>query len=391
MLRKSLIFFLVFSFSCQGANVVFNAVNSTNLLGEKLYLQLHQKEGNLIFSPFGIANLLAAAYYASSDATKKSFEDSLQYSDNENVTLIQFARLLKQVQDPRFILGSSVWLQSNAFKNKTEEIVRKYFGQVFYNVNFQKNTNLALDEINKWASAISEGKVPKILQESNLDPNFDILLISLFYLRGIWRTPFIKEETKEELFQIDPLKSKKVPMMHVVGEFGYSSNDRFFLIELPLAVPKGLRREISFYFLHPKVPEWMLSIEENFNIKTILQAARGMQKNNMSINLPIFDLSELISLKEPLEEIGLKAPFEVGANFSKVTKKAPVGINKFFHVAPFSINESGVEAADSPVKTVHPHKLPKNLIQFSFNRPFLFFAIDKGTGVVLLMGRVSEP
>lgn len=370
-------------------SVIFHAVDSSNNLGERLYLQMHQKEGNFVYSPYTISTLLAISYFSASNETKRALEKNLQFSDNQNITLTQFARLLKQIKDPRISTSSSIWLQSNAIKNKTEEVVNRFFGPIFHNVDFNKNLRAIAEEINKLSSAATGGKLTQFIQESNLSPDLKMLLTDLFFLKAAWRTPFPQENTKEEIFQMDAIKSKNVKMMHVSSEFAYSSSDRFFLIEVPLAIPKGIRKEISFYLLLPKIPEWMLTIEEEFNVKTILQAARGVQKTMMELSIPLFDISELISLKEPLEQIGLNDLFLNAANFTKILPKG--GISKFFHVSPLNVTESGIEANELSTKALPIKKKSKDTIQFIFNRPFLFFAIDKGTGAILLMGRISEP
>lgn len=350
---------------------------------------MHQKEGNFVYSPFTISTLLAISYFSSSNETKRALEDNLQFSDNQNITLTQFARLLKQVKDPRISTSSSIWLQSNAIKNKTEEVVNKFFGPIFHNVNFNRNLGAVVEEINKLSSTATGGKLTQFIQDSNLSPDLKMLLTDLFFLKAAWRTPFYQENTREEIFHMDAIKSKNVKMMHAVGEFAYSSSDRFFLIEVPLAIPKGGRKEISLYLLLPKIPEWMLTVEEEFNVKTILQAARGMQKNVIELSIPVFDISELIALREPLEEIGLNDLFLETANFTKILPKG--GISKFFHVSPFSVSEAGIETSELPAKSMPIKKKSKDTIQFIFNRPFLFFVIDKGTGTILLMGRISEP
>lgn len=368
---------------------MFNAVNSSNKLGEMLYKPLHQKQGNFAFSPFAISSLLSITYFTASNETKMAIEKALQFSDNPNIALMQFARLLKQIQDPRMNISNSIWLQGSAIKNRTEDVVNNSFGLIFRKVDFNKNSPSIVQGINRMAAIATKGKVMSLLEESNLSADMRLLLIDLFYLKGEWQVPFQPNETHEGNFQIDPIKAKPVKMMQAVGEFAYSSSDRFFLLELPLAQPKGIRKEISFYLLLPKQAEWMLSIEENFNVGEILQAARGVQKNIIALSLPMFDISELLSLREPLDEIGLKAIFLNSANFSKIIKEG--GVDKFFHASPLSLNEYGVEGPDAPVK--QPKKAVKfeENVEFTFDRPFLFFAIDKTTGIILLIGRISEP
>ena len=79
----------------------------------------------------------------------------------------------------------------------------KYAAEVFQNAG--------LDEINGWVNRKTEGKIDKILD--GLDPDSAAVLLNAVYFKARWSSPFDKNVTKDDAFNLSATQMVQVPMM----------------------------------------------------------------------------------------------------------------------------------------------------------------------------------
>lgn len=389
MVQKSIFCFLLFCFlPCHAELTFFNAVSNSNQFGERLFHQLRRNEGNFAYSPYSISLLLNLIYFSSSKETKITLQENLDYSDNQNITLLQFARILRQTKDPRITVGTSIWLQPKINRHKVSPYIDRYYGDIFHYVNFKDGEKVVAD-MNNWSSKITENTLPLLVQESNIKPDLRFLPVSLLFLKSNWKIPFPQEATNEEDFYFESQNSKKVKMMRVIDNYFYSESENFFLVEIPFENPKMVRKEISLYILQSKNPEEQVAVEEELSIREVLRTAGRSRRVFMDLSLPIFNITELLSLDYAFNSLGIGEMFQSSANFSKIEMDR--GLDKFLHVAPISINEFGQQTSFSSLKKPYKPREDKNIMKIQFNRPFLFFVVDKNLNLILLIGRLFEP
>jgi serpin B len=96
-------------------------------------------------------------------------------------------------------------------------------------------------------------------------------------------------------------------------------------------------------------------------------------------------------MSDLLKELGMKSAFDpYTADFSGINSTEGLYISDVFHKAFINVNETGTEAAAATgvvIGIVSIEILP----EFRADHPFLFFIIDKHTGLILFMGRVADP
>jgi serpin B len=93
--------------------------------------------------------------------------------------------------------------------------------------------------------------------------------------------------------------------------------------------------------------------------------------------------------------MGVRHAFDQGlADFTGISDDKPLFIGAVFHEAFVSVDEQGTEAAAATAVQmlrdieVAPDKGP---VAFTADHPFLFLIRHRGTGVVLFVGRMSDP
>ena len=90
--------------------------------------------------------------------------------------------------------------------------------------------------------------------------------------------------------------------------------------------------------------------------------------------------------------MGMPLAFSDLADFSGMTGKRDLKIDKIIHKAFVEVNEEGTEAAGATaVIMVERTSFPPEKKVFNANRPFAFVIYDKENGSILFIGKVMNP
>ena len=89
--------------------------------------------------------------------------------------------------------------------------------------------------------------------------------------------------------------------------------------------------------------------------------------------------------------MGMPIAFSGSADFSGISKKKDLRIDKVFHKAFLEFTEQGAEAAAATAITMTRTAVNLHGPKFWANRPFIFFIWDKTNNVILFMGRIERP
>ena len=101
------------------------------------------------------------------------------------------------------------------------------------------------------------------------------------------------------------------------------------------------------------------------------------------------------TLNRSLADMGMKAAFSRGADFSNLCECRPgdVYISDVLHKAVIEVNEKGTEAAAvTAIKIKLTSAMPvEDPFHMIVDRPFLTAIVDDDTGLILFMGAISDP
>jgi serpin B len=118
----------------------------------------------------------------------------------------------------------------------------------------------------------------------------------------------------------------------------------------------------------------------------------GLGDAHVQLGLPRFEFRTQAMLRAALGELGMPVAFTDDADFSGM---GPQGedllIQDVVHEAFISVDEEGTEAAAATAVIVGVTSAPQQMVELTVDRPFLFVIRDGETGVVLFMGRVTDP
>ena len=106
-----------------------------------------------------------------------------------------------------------------------------------------------------------------------------------------------------------------------------------------------------------------------------------------------FDIETSTELATVLAEMGMPTAFTDAADFSGMTGEAQLMIGKVIHQANITVDEVGTEAAAATavVMDVTSAPEPQEPVVLTIDRPFAFWLRERSTGVIVFMGRVTDP
>ena len=149
------------------------------------------------------------------------------------------------------------------------------------------------------------------------------------------------------------------------------------------------------FILLPFKTASLSEVEKTLTTEYILRAKDTFQMSEKEVNLklPRFKLDQKLSLAGELAEMGMNDLFVSGkANLSGMDGTNKVFVSEVLHRAVVEVNEEGTEAAAVTTVVAEQESVTSDsVIEFSANRPFIFFIQDKTTGSILFLGRLVNP
>jgi serpin B len=220
------------------------------------------------------------------------------------------------------------------------------------------------------------------------------VLVNAIYFLGNWEKPFNPDRTRPEPFYRTASDVQDVPTMHRATEFRVSQEDGVTAVELPY---RGL--ELSMLLLIPDEIEGLTAIEAGLDAEKLDRLISALAFERILLALPRFELepAESLALGQPLSDLGMPLAFDQArADFSGMADpRNPIDslyIAKVFHKGFVRVDEKGTEAAAATAVIMAgrggPVAPPREI---KADRPFLFLIRDTATGLVLFLGRVSDP
>jgi len=315
------------------------------------------------------------------------------------------------------------------FLDSYEQTIGKYYETgAIRQADFKNNYPTERAKINQWVEEQTANRIKNLLP--NLSPNqaklLRLVLVNAIYFKGDWSVPFKETSTKDRPFLLPGGKTVRTPIMNAskldaakYGAFNgdgstfdtpwrikpgqkeglYPGKDGFAMVELPY---KGY--DLSMVVIAPNDPDGLGTIEKQLSAKDLSAWIAKLRYRKTHILLPKFKLETDYPMGETLQAMGMVRAFTDpampnGADFSGMSaSKDPMDqlyIGKVIHKAFVEVNEKGTEAAAATgvMMPARGAAMPLNEFTptFKADRPFVFLIRDVKTGVILFLGRVTNP
>jgi serpin B len=385
-----------------------SVVAANNQLAIDLYGRLGGREGNLFFSPYSISKALAMTYAGARGDTEREMAAVLHFTlgqEKQHRAFLEMRKLLNRNHPamnggysprkaiPQLWVSDNLWGQRGyGFRKGYLDLLHECYGAGLQEVDFRTAPERARQTINAWVERQTNHKIPELLAPRAIHSLTRLVLVSAIYFKGDWATPFDKSATRPEIFRIDARRQIRTPMMKNTDEFGYFEDEQL----------QGLRMmyqgdDLALLILLPKHAEGLAALEKTLTPEKLKTWMAKLRTQKVDVTLPKFRMTDEFALEDTLMALGMRKAFSPAeADFSGMNDgREPLRIDTVTHKAFVEVNEEGTEAAAATAVGMAALSAPPTISPpipvLRADHPFLFAICDVQTGLLLFLGRVTNP
>jgi serpin B len=362
-----------------------------------LFAQLRTEKGNLFLSPFSISTALAMTSAGAKGATLDEMQKVLHLPADPHPA---FGELIARFNGTsptekrtyQLTTANAIWAQKGyPWRPEFTDLTRKDYGSGLMQTDFGM-PEVARQAINAWVEKETHEKIRDLIPAGVIDALTRMVLTNAVYFKGSWAAPFKTEQTKDQPFYLADGMKAEVPLMFQTGRFEYgeftpTSDNPAQILELPYT-----SKELSMLVLLPSAGK-LAELEDRLSASTLADWTKEMHPIRLEVFLPRFKTEKAVTLKGPLQALGMKEAFsDNAADFSGMhTGSEKLFISAVLHKAFVDVNEEGTEAAAATGVVMKTRAVQAQPKVFRADRPFLFLIRDNATGSILFLGRFSNP
>lgn len=363
---------------------------------------------NVVLSPLSISDALAMTSAGAQGATQSEMAGALHWSlpqdrlhTANNWLSLQLAQRTAQATatlqtlevDPvppmSFSVVNALFAQSDfAFGGPFLDTLAVNYGAGVTLEDFKTNPEGGRLDINTWVGNQTEQRIQDLLPEGAITVDTRLVLVNAIDVTAPWLSPFEESATSDAAFTKGDGSTVTVPYLHQTASYRFVEN-----ADLTLAAMNVMADKLSVVVVMPKAGGSLAQLESSFTSDSLTQLLGQSLVLPVQIALPKFKVTtESVSLKKPLEAMGMQVAFTELADFSPMTTVEPVHVDDVIHKAMIGFDEKGVQAAAATAVVVAGNtSVGPDPVPFVVDHPFLVGIIDNDTGLVLFWGQIVDP
>ena len=360
-------------------------VENSNEFAWKFFKEVSKGEQQDVFvSPLSVTYALGMLANGAVGDTQKEILEGLEFRSGKVDDINSLCHQL-MMESPKLDKSTKVSIANAVVANKNKplqpdfkNVVEKQYQALVTNQDFSSPATLSF--INLWASELTHGMVPKLLDR--VHPDAVTYLLNALYFKGIWYRQFDKKRTQQESFTQADGKKLTVKMMHQKERFFAAENDNYQTVVLPYG-----NGSYEMVVLLPREGKDLSSLLQTMDAKKWKDNLKSTYSSEVDLKLPRFTSAYTRELNDVLKLLGMNTMFERGkADLTKMSK-AKAFVSMVLQKAKIEVDEEGSKAAAvTVVETLDAAASPSRPIMFHANRPFMYAIVEHSTGTIFFMG-----
>ena len=371
-------------------------VKSNNAFALELYDHARAAPGNLAMSPASISLALSMTWGGARGETAREMAQVLHLVGAASAVMASWGKLGTSLVDPTRKL--KIRIANRLFGEQTYELEQAYleqtraaYGAALEPIDFA-TAEAARARINHWVETQTEKRIRDLLPQGSIDELTRLVLVNAIYFLADWKSPFGSENTHDSPFTIEPGRRPLVPTMHQHTSFRIAKADGITMLELPY------QGGAAMWIVLPDEQHGLAEVESSLVTEKLERWSDLLRSAQLEVALPRFtiDPPDPLDLADILKACGMRLAFDgAAADFSGIARSLDPAqrlcLSAVFHKAFVKVDENGTEAAAATAVVMLERGPARNVEELKIDHPFLFFIVDKLSGLILFMGRVVDP
>lgn len=377
------------------ANQENSYIASRNSFSFALVNALGVPQDNICISPYNISSALELAYFGADGGTKSEISATL------NLPMMNDSALADEIKKADGSFGGSV-TNARALAVDTAflptdhylQMVRDTLGAHAFEVNFKNKPQEAADSINSWAAKMTQGRITKLLEPSNITDATKLVLLSSIYIKSDWLEPFEVHKTADAPFKTISGSEKSVPMMQQTKNMNLFDDGSVQVVWRDLAIKNSNDARLEVLFVVPQNADALKTVAQALSSEQLDAWQKQAKNQYVQLFVPKCSVRQRLSVKKPLQDLGMKQAFSPAADFSVISPKSDLMISDVLHAAFMQLNETGIEAAAATavvMVTKSAQITTKTPVVVRCDKPFYTIIREKTTGLVLFVSLIASP
>ena len=379
-----------------------NVTDANNRFAFDLYKRLASEssdsDANVFFSPLSLSSAFALTYEGAGGKTAEEIRSVFYFPESIETLRDGYLRINAGInaKDPKYDLqiANALWAENTyPFLDDYITTAEEYYSANTTNLDFISHPEESRLIINTWAEEKTRKKIKNLIPEGAIGPLTRLIITNAISFKGTWVTQFDQNRTYNTSFHTPSGTSVTVGMMQKTDEdalFGYTETDDLKVLVMPY--DHESEKELSMVVLLP-IENDLKAAEEVLNTRTLAELENSLEVQQVRVYFPKFTIETEYSLSDTLTEMGMPTAFSDAADFSGMDGTQYLYISDVVHKAYVDVNEEGTEAAAATAIMMTGKGLAEEdpVPVFRADHPFIFLIQDNETGMILFLGRVSNP
>ncbi len=351
-----------------------------------LYGILKKNHATFLFSPASLTGNLTALYTGAEGETAAQLKTALQTSLPPEAAAPAFASWKKTViadaGESGITMAAALFPQAGyAFKPEAIRLLRESACAELIPVDYA--TPAARTAIAAWIARQTKNRIAVALPPA---PDTVLSVVDAVSFNGRWAFYFAPELTRLRSFFITPEHAVSRTFMSAKSDFPAALVNGAHVIELPY---RGGSCAMLVALPSDRTAGALDRLEETLCAETFAAWRAALKEAPLTLRLPRFRLRHRFAAIPPLRELGVTEAFLSGkADFSRFCASA-LFVSSIDQQVFVDVTERGTFAAAATQAAISFGGMAETV--FTVDRPFLFFIIEKKSGAILFMGRVTDP
>ncbi len=348
-------------------------VAQSNTFAFMLYREYADSYGNIVLSPYSVYSAFSLIHDGAKNATAAEIKGVFHLQERSS-----FASVSSSLGNHRMLhMAMALWGQQEyLFLKEYLETADTMYDIKMTRVDFMGETETTRQVINNYISGETKETIPELFPRGSIGSLTKLVLTLVASFEGEWQYKFDHALTRDESF-LTTSGNATVKMMHVTGTFRYFEDETVQVLMLPYD-----GNALSMVVFLPRNHE-PSRLEAALDANTLANYLSFLEDRTVDVALPKFQAGRKYFMIPVLETMGIHAAFH-DADFSGMTGTRDLVLNEVVHQCYIDASEDGRESAGIGMDLSAP-------AVFRADHPFLFVIRDQNTGLILFLGRISDP